>query len=86
MGKMLFRTCGCLGFVPSSLKCLPAKFRARPETAGDWASGHLILQPEAKVVPTVSKARGGFTWEVKRKEGVLHACCVLWTPSHTMQW
>lgn len=56
IGKLLFRTRSCPGCVALPLKCLPGKFGARPETAGDWASGHLILQPDAEVVPTASEA------------------------------
>ena len=88
-GKPLFRTRGCPGCVALPLKCLPGKFGASPETAGDWASGHLVLQPDAEVVPTASEA--GVDLPVKlegRKEEVFCSCqcCVMRTPNHTTRW
>ena len=68
MGKLLLSTCGCPGCVAIPLKCLPEKFGASLETVGDWASGHLILQPDAEVVPTVSEAGVDLPGKLKGKK------------------
>lgn len=60
----------------------------RPEAAGNWASGHLILQPDAEVVPKAGEAEIDLPVKVKgRKEEVLCSCqcSVLQIPNHTVQ-
>lgn len=59
-----------------------------PEAAGNWASGHLILQADAEVVPTVGEAGIDLLVKVKgEKEKVLCSgqCFVLQITNHTMQ-